>query len=87
MMLRQTRRNRENEQIPPKIHKIFYSAGVSDCKDNKTSDESAANCKNVNFTCPANHIKCENTNICLELFWLCDGDNDCMAIMLLYNFN
>lgn len=47
--------------------------GVNDCKDNMTSDESALNCNATNFTCPANHLKCENTSICVEPFWLCDG--------------
>jgi low density lipoprotein-related protein 2 len=51
--------------------------GVNDCKDNKTSDESITNCKTSNTTCPPNHLRCENTNICVEPFWLCDGDNDC----------
>lgn len=50
--------------------------GVNDCKDNSTSDETHERCP-TNTTCPANHLKCENTNICVEPYWLCDGDNDC----------
>lgn len=48
--------------------------GVNDCKDNKTSDESLANCgQNGTVTCSPNHLKCETTNICVEPFYLCDG--------------
>lgn len=50
--------------------------GVNDCKDNATSDETHERCPQ-NTTCPANHLKCKNTNICVEPYWLCDGDNDC----------
>ncbi|XP_064102114.1 low-density lipoprotein receptor-related protein 2-like [Macrobrachium nipponense] len=49
--------------------------GVNDCKDKHTSDEASDRCPEV--TCPANHLKCENTTICVEPYWLCDGDNDC----------
>ncbi|CAL4174127.1 unnamed protein product, partial [Meganyctiphanes norvegica] len=49
--------------------------GMNDCKDKHTSDESADRCPEV--TCPPNHLKCENTTICVEPYWLCDGDNDC----------
>ncbi|KAK4315792.1 hypothetical protein Pmani_013000 [Petrolisthes manimaculis] len=49
--------------------------GVNDCKDKHTSDETSERCPKV--TCPPNHLKCENTTICVEPFWLCDGDNDC----------
>ncbi|KAG1701225.1 Low-density lipoprotein receptor-related protein 2 [Nymphon striatum] len=50
--------------------------GVNNCKDNNTSDESIEHCPN-NRTCPGNHIKCRSTNICVEPYWLCDGDDDC----------
>ena len=50
--------------------------GVNDCKDKNTTDESKANCAR-NTTCPSNHFKCNSTNICVEPYWLCDGDNDC----------
>lgn len=49
--------------------------GVNDCKDKHTSDEKSERCPEV--TCPPNHLKCENTTICVEPYWLCDGDNDC----------
>lgn len=41
-----------------------------------TSDETHDLCPR-NTTCPVNHLKCEKTNICVEPYWLCDGDNDC----------
>ena len=50
---------------------------MNDCRDNKTSDESLERCKNATATCPSGHLKCETTNICVEPYWLCDGDNDC----------
>ncbi|CAH1397949.1 unnamed protein product [Nezara viridula] len=50
--------------------------GVNDCKDNGTSDETHDRCPK-NTTCPTGHLKCQNTNICVEPYWLCDGDNDC----------
>ncbi|KAK8402469.1 hypothetical protein O3P69_000706 [Scylla paramamosain] len=49
--------------------------GVNDCKDKNTSDENSDRCPKI--TCPPNHLKCENTTICVEPYWLCDGDNDC----------
>nr|XP_045622888.1 low-density lipoprotein receptor-related protein 2-like isoform X5 [Procambarus clarkii] len=49
--------------------------GVNDCKDKHTSDETSERCPEV--TCPPNHLKCSNTTICVEPYWLCDGDNDC----------
>ena len=51
--------------------------GVNDCKDNKTSDEAVERCGAKNVTCPRNHLKCKTTTICVEPYWLCDGDNDC----------
>ncbi|UYV70470.1 hypothetical protein LAZ67_7003147 [Cordylochernes scorpioides] len=52
--------------------------GINDCKDNVTSDESADQCATaMNRTCPGNHLRCNATNICVEPYWLCDGDNDC----------
>ena len=50
--------------------------GVNDCKDTNTTDESTDKCIR-NTTCPNNHFKCNTTNICVEPYWLCDGDNDC----------
>lgn len=49
--------------------------GVNDCKDNKTSDETLELCKDRNVTCPANHMTCKTTTICVEPYWLCDGRN------------
>lgn len=55
-------------------HKCIPKAQVCDgqdqCKDGKASDEDHINCPR-NRTCPANHLKCENTNICIEPYWLC----------------
>ncbi|KAK7794796.1 hypothetical protein R5R35_004135 [Gryllus longicercus] len=45
-------------------------------QDNITSDETHDRCPR-NTTCPVHHLKCEKTNICVEPYWLCDGDNDC----------
>lgn len=49
--------------------------GSNDCKDKDTSDEhnSICNARNTTITCPAGHLKCRNTNICVDSFWLCDG--------------
>ena len=30
-----------------------------------------------NHTCPSTHMQCKTTAICVEPYWLCDGDNDC----------
>ncbi|KAK2724586.1 hypothetical protein QYM36_001171, partial [Artemia franciscana] len=49
--------------------------GVNDCKDTERSDETLARCQNT--TCPPNYIKCDTSTICVENFWVCDGDNDC----------
>jgi low density lipoprotein-related protein 2 len=51
--------------------------GINDCKDNKTSDESVEQCGGRNITCPSTHMQCKTTTICVEPYWLCDGDNDC----------
>ena len=51
--------------------------GINDCKDNSTSDENIINCPSVNRTCQRNTLKCNTTNICIDPYWLCDGDNDC----------
>ncbi|GAB6028318.1 hypothetical protein CHUAL_002491 [Chamberlinius hualienensis] len=52
-------------------------SGVDDCKDGAASDENADFCKNKQINCTTNSFKCETTNICVESYWLCDGDNDC----------
>ncbi|XP_076061029.1 low-density lipoprotein receptor-related protein megalin isoform X2 [Oratosquilla oratoria] len=49
--------------------------GINDCKDKHTSDEAREHCPEV--TCPPKNLRCENTTICVEPYWLCDGDNDC----------
>ncbi|CAG0879500.1 unnamed protein product [Darwinula stevensoni] len=58
------------------ISQSLVCNGVDNCKDKKTSDESSELCPN-NTTCKPNNFKCETTNICVEPYWLCDGDNDC----------
>lgn len=51
--------------------------GIDDCKDGSASDENVDFCKDKQVNCTGNSFKCVSTNICVESYWLCDGDNDC----------
>ncbi|XP_036361362.1 low-density lipoprotein receptor-related protein 2-like [Octopus sinensis] len=48
--------------------------GYDQCRDGEQTDEK--NCPN-NMTCPENKVKCPNSNICVRINLLCDGDDDC----------
>nr|XP_039251753.1 low-density lipoprotein receptor-related protein 2-like [Styela clava] len=44
------------------------------CRDGEASDE--LDCPNPQ-PCRPNYVKCENSNVCLWYYYVCDGDDDC----------
>lgn len=63
-----------NSKCIPKAH---VCNGVNDCKDATASDEQKSVCTHLNKTCPVGQLPCQSTTLCVEPYWLCDGDDDC----------
>ncbi|XP_040583657.2 LOW QUALITY PROTEIN: low-density lipoprotein receptor-related protein 2 [Lepeophtheirus salmonis] len=53
--------------------------GKNDCKDSSISDEDIQLCKDKkkDISCNVDQLICNSTTICVQHYWLCDGDDDC----------